>query len=89
MTIFNTVILIVVSFFIFVSSKVNYFAPIASTFSKEKTDVCQSDATMYYDVGFAIVYRRIYCDKFCHYPIRCLGIFVSAFEILIILYGVR
>ena len=59
MTIFNTVIPILVHFFTFLPFKVNYFAPSVSAFGIVKPNISQSQAAFHNDVGFATVYCRI------------------------------
>ena len=56
MTILNTVILILMHFFTCSPFKVYYFAIMLSS-SNVKPDVCQLEATLHNDVGFAAVYR--------------------------------
>ena len=80
MTVFNTLIPILMHFLTFNGY---HFTHIASASCNVKPDVSQSVATFHTGVGFATVYRRIYCRR---YPIRRLVTFVSALEFYFILY---
>lgn len=62
--IFNTVIPILMICITLLSFKLYYFVPIASAFSNVKSEFRQLEVTFHNDVGFATVYRRIYCRKF-------------------------
>ena len=61
MTIFNTVIPILIHFSVFT---VYHFPPTASVLSNVKSDVTQSKATFHINVRFATEYRTISCRKF-------------------------
>ena len=60
----NTVIFSLKHFFTFPFFEMYFFAPIVSAFGNVNPDINQSKATFHNDVGFATVYRRIYCRIF-------------------------
>ena len=64
MTIFNIVFPFLIHFFTVPPLNIYYFASTASASSNVKPDASQTEATFTNDVGFATVYRKIYCGKF-------------------------
>ena len=59
MTIFDTVIPILMHFLTFSLFKEFCYGPIASAFSNIKLNSSQSEAMFYNDIGYVTVYRRI------------------------------
>ena len=85
MTIFNTIIPILILFFTFSPVKLLYFAQQESVASDIKPHVSQWKVTLHNDVGFSTVNLRIYHRKYLQlYPISHRVIFTSAFECCII-----
>ena len=74
MTIFNTVIPILMHFFHIFTFQM------ASAFSSVKPDVSQSEVSFYNDVRFATVYRWIYYCKFLMVSNQASHYFKSALE---------